>query len=220
MSSPPQTEAGGDQPSSRDDTGRIEPSSQDDAPRGEPRTPDDAVRRETPTRDDVDRVIDAWHRERPGLDLRPLGILSRVSRLARHLDLARERAFAAHGLAAWEFDVLVALRRSGPPYRLTPGQLVAQTLVTSGTMTNRIDRLTARDLVVRQPVPGDQRAIWVALTAAGLERADAAFEDLLAAERELLAALAEADREPLADSLRSLLLQFESPNPPSGGQSA
>lgn len=164
-----------------------------------------------PTRDDVDRVIEAWQRERPGLDLRPLGVLSRVSRLSRRLDLARERAFAAHGLAAWEFDVLVALRRSGPPYRLTPGQLVAQTLVTSGTMTNRIDRLTARGLVVRQPVPDDQRATWVTLTAQGREHADAAFEDLLAAEHQLLADLPDAAREGLAASLRTLLLQFEAP---------
>jgi DNA-binding MarR family transcriptional regulator len=161
--------------------------------------------------DDVDRVIAAWHRERPDLDLAPLAVLSRVSRLARRLELARDRAFAAHELALWEFDVLVALRRSGPPYRLSPGQLLAETLVTSGTMTNRIDRLEARGLVRREPVPDDLRATWVALTGEGRARVDAAFEDLLAEERMLLAALHDADRDALAASLRQLLLQFEAP---------
>lgn len=159
--------------------------------------------------DDVDRVITAWHRERPDLDLAPLAVLSRVSRLARRLDLARERAFAAHALAVWEFDVLVALRRTGQPYRLTPGQLLAETLVTSGTMTNRIDRLERRGLVRREPVPDDLRATWVALTDEGRARVDAAFEGLLAEERALLAHLPRAEQAQLAAALRLLLLQFE-----------
>ncbi len=162
-------------------------------------------------RDDVDRVIAAWQRERPDLDLAPLAVLSRVSRLARRLDRAREQAFAAHSLAVWEFDVLVALRRTGAPYRLTPGQLLDETLVTSGTMTNRIDRLAERGLVVREPVLDDRRGTWVALTAAGRAQVDGAFEDLLTAERDLLADLDPATRAGLAGSLRALLLQFEAP---------
>ena len=161
--------------------------------------------------DDVDQVIAAWHRERPDLDLSPLAVLSRVSRLARRLDLARDRAFAAHELAVWEFDVLAALRRTGPPYRLSPGQLLAATLVTSGTMTNRVDRLEGRGLVVREPVPDDRRATWVRLTEAGRRRVDAAFTDLLAEERDLLAALDPAAHTEVAAALRHLLLQFESP---------
>src|ERR1700737_4520137 len=101
------------------------------------------------TQDEVDRLVAAWRRERPDLDVRPLEVLSRVTRLARHLDRARSNAFAAHELALWEFDVLSALRRSGPPYTLSPGALLTQTLVTSGTMTNRIDRLAGRGLVRR-----------------------------------------------------------------------
>ena len=100
----------------------------------------------TPPADEVDRIVAAWRRERPDLDVGPLQVLSRVSRLARHLDLARGAAFAEHGLEGWEFDVLSALRRAGAPYELSPGQLVAQTLVTSGTMTNRVDRLERRGL--------------------------------------------------------------------------
>ena len=168
--------------------------------------------------DDVDRVIAAWRRERPDLDLAPLAVLSRVSRLARRLDRAREVAFARHELAVWEFDVLVALRRTGPPYRLTPGQLLAETLVTSGTMTNRIDRLETRALVVREPVPDDRRGTWVALTDEGRSRVDGAFTDLLAEERDLLAVLAPEDQSDLAASLRHLLLQFESPPPPHASQ--
>ena len=115
-------------------------------------------------RHEVDRLVVAWERERPDLDVAPLQVLSRISRLARHLDLARSAAFAERGLELWEFDVLSALRRSGPPYLLSPGQLVDQTLVTSGTMTNRIDRLTTRGFVERSPDPNDRRGVIVALT--------------------------------------------------------
>src|SRR5882762_8218474 len=104
-------------------------------------------------RDEVDRLIEAWRRERPDLDYDSLAVLSRVSRLARHLDRARKATFTAHGLEAYEFDVLTALRRAGTPYELSPGELIAQTLVTSGTMTNRIDRLESHGLVRRRPDP-------------------------------------------------------------------
>ncbi len=92
-------------------------------------------------RDEVDDLVAAWHAERPDLDVEPLQVLSRVSRLARHLDRARRVAFTGHGLETWEFDVLSALRRQGAPYQLSPGALLRTTLVTSGTMTNRVDRL-------------------------------------------------------------------------------
>lgn len=160
-------------------------------------------------RDDVDEVIAAWRRERPDLDVAPLAVLSRVSRLARRLGRARESAFSAHGLAAWEFDVLAALRRSGQPYRLSPGELLDATLVSSGTMTNRINRLRDRGFVVREPVPGDGRGAWVVLTAAGLEHVDAAFADLLRAERALLSGLDADARAALAGHLRQLSLLFE-----------
>ncbi|HZC41694.1 MAG TPA: MarR family winged helix-turn-helix transcriptional regulator, partial [Streptosporangiaceae bacterium] len=97
-------------------------------------------------RDEVDDLVSAWRSERPDLAIEPLHVLSRVSRLARHLDRARRAAFASHGLESWGFDVLSALRRQGPPYQLTPGALLRTTLVTSGTMTNRIDRLAAAGL--------------------------------------------------------------------------
>ena len=118
-------------------------------------------------RDEVDDLVAGWRAERPDLDLEPLQVLSRVSRLARHLDRARRTAFAAHGLEAWEFDVLSALRRQGPPYQLSPGSLLRATLVTSGTMTNRIDRLAEGGLVRRLPDPQDKRGVLVQLTERG-----------------------------------------------------
>ena len=163
--------------------------------------------------DDVDRIVSAWRRERPELDVTPLEILSRISRLARRLDLARGAAFSEHGLDGWEFDVLSALRRAGKPYELSPGQLVAQTLVTSGTMTKRVDRLLARGFVERQPDPRDRRGVIVRLTPDGMRTVDAALDDLLAHERELLAELPTGRRTDLADQLRVLLTPFERSSP-------
>jgi DNA-binding MarR family transcriptional regulator len=159
--------------------------------------------------DEVDRIVDAWRRERPDLDVDPLLILSRILRLARHLDLARGSAFAEHRLEGWGFDVLSALRRAGPPYQLSPGQLVAQTLVTSGTMTNRVDRLAARGLVGRGPDPSDRRGVKVTLTPRGREVVDAAMAELLERERVLLNQLPASERDHLAELLRRLLSPFE-----------
>ncbi|MEK6344932.1 MAG: helix-turn-helix domain-containing protein, partial [Curtobacterium sp.] len=100
-----------------------------------------------PQEDEVDRIVAAWGRERDDLDFAPLEVFSRVDRLARHLDRARRAAFDASGVEPWEFDVLSALRRAGEPYELSPKALLQQTLVSSGTMTNRVDRLAARGLV-------------------------------------------------------------------------
>lgn len=158
-----------------------------------------------PSGDEVDRIVAAWERERPDLDVVPLEVLSRISRLSRLLDLARGIAFAERGLEIWEFDVLSALRRSGEPYQLSPGQLVTQTLVTSGTMTNRIDRLGARGFVSRSPDPHDRRGVIVALTGEGRDVVDAALADLLDRERGLLASLPEPERDSLARLLRTLL---------------
>jgi DNA-binding MarR family transcriptional regulator len=160
-------------------------------------------------KDEVDRLVAAWSRERPDLDLAPLEVLSRVTRLARHLDRARRSAFTQHGLEAWEFDVLSALRRAGDPYQLSPGQLLTQTLVTSGTMTNRIDRLAARDLVRRLPDPTDRRGVQVRMTPAGRQAVDAAMAGLLDHERTMLASLPEENWQTLAALLRELVAPFD-----------
>ena len=160
-------------------------------------------------RDEVDDLVAAWRAERPDLDVEPLQVLSRVSRLARHLDRARRAAFAAHGLEIWEFDVLSALRRHGPPYQLTPGALLRATLVTSGTMTNRVDRLAEGGLVRREPDPQDRRGVLVTLTETGRARVDAALDDLVKNEHAMLTGLTPADRGTLADLLRILLVPLD-----------
>jgi DNA-binding MarR family transcriptional regulator len=157
----------------------------------------------------VDRIVAAWRRERPDLDVRPLEVLSRVMRLARHLDRDRAAAFSHHGLESWEFDVLAALRRSGPPYQLSPSQLITQTLVTSGTMTNRVDRLEERGLVTRLPDPADGRGVIVRITAEGRSRVDAALGELLERERALLAVLDMGRCRELSGLLRRLLIPYD-----------
>jgi DNA-binding MarR family transcriptional regulator len=159
-------------------------------------------------RDEVDGLTEAWARERSDLDLAPVAVFSRISRLARHLDLARRDAFTRHRVESWEFDVLAALRRAGSPYELSPGRLLRETLVTSGTMTNRVDRLAARGYVERYPDPADRRGVLVRLTPEGKAAVDGAFEELLAAEQALLADLPDHDRDRLADLLRTLLAPF------------
>ncbi|HEV7566437.1 MAG TPA: MarR family transcriptional regulator [Microbacteriaceae bacterium] len=159
--------------------------------------------------DEVDRIVDSWLRERPDLDFSPLQVLSRVARLSRHLDRARRTAFSRSDLDSWEFDVLSALRRAGTPYQLSPKALLLQTLVSSGTMTNRIDRLVERGLVERRTDPNDGRGILVQMTRQGLTRVDAAITRLVDAEAEILASLPARDRERLAALLRKLSLGFD-----------
>jgi DNA-binding MarR family transcriptional regulator len=159
--------------------------------------------------DEVDRLVTGWRQVRPDVDVSPLEVLSRVSRLARHLDRQRTIVFARHDLETWTFDVLSALRRSSPPHQLSPGQLLAQTLVTSGTMTNRIDRLEQRGLVRRRPDPADARSVRVQLTAAGRRRVDSALQDLLAREDAILGTLDSTERSTLAALLRRVVAPFD-----------
>jgi DNA-binding MarR family transcriptional regulator len=159
--------------------------------------------------DEVDRIVDGWRQARPDLDVSPLEVLSRVTRLARHLELQRNAVFARHDLETWTFDVLSALRRAQPHQELSPGQLLAQTLVTSGTMTNRIDRLEARGLVRRRPDPADARSVRVRITAAGVRKVDAALADLVAREHAILGALDPHERALLAATLRTVVAPFD-----------
>lgn len=155
--------------------------------------------------DEVDGLIAAWKRERPDLPVDPMHVWSRIHRLAIHLDGARRASFAELGVELWEFDVLAALRKAGAPYRLSPGQLTRETHVTSGTMTNRVDRLEARGLVVRESHPDDGRGVLVELTASGRELVDAALTRLLEVESSLLADITAGERDQLVRALRILL---------------
>lgn len=155
--------------------------------------------------DEVDEVLSAWGRELPDVATSPMGVWSRVTRLAAVLDVERKRCFAEHGLEIWEFDVLSALRRAGEPYRLSPGQLLQLTHVTSGTMTNRVERLRSRGLVLRESDPNDGRGVVVELTPQGRQVVDRALEALVAMEETLLAGWSSDDREALTALLRRLL---------------
>jgi DNA-binding MarR family transcriptional regulator len=161
----------------------------------------------SPERDEVDRLIAAWKRERPDLDLSPLAVLSRITRIARHLDIARRDAFG--DLENWGFDVLAALRRAGEPHQLSPGQLMQETMVTSGTMTNRLDRLEELQLITREQDPADGRGSLVTLTKSGMRAVDSALEGLLENERELLGTLSASERETLAGLLSKLVTEFD-----------
>ncbi|WP_102193291.1 MarR family winged helix-turn-helix transcriptional regulator [Microbacterium aurantiacum] len=159
--------------------------------------------------DEVDRIVGAWNTQRPDLDFSPLEVLSRMDRLSRHLDRARRDVFRRSDLEPWEWDVLSALRRAGAPFQLSPKQLMQQTLVSSGTMTNRIDRLVSRLFVHREADPADGRSVLVTLTDDGRTRVDAAITRLVDVESDLLQALSRSDRDRLAGLLRKLSLSFD-----------
>lgn len=158
-------------------------------------------------RDEVDRLVAAWKSQRPDLDFSPLEVLSRITRIARHLDIARRNAFA--DLDTWSFDVLAALRRAGAPYQLSPGQLMQETMVTSGTMTNRLDRLEELSLITRQPDPEDGRGSLVTLTKSGMRAVDMAMEELLKRESEILRNMTKAEQAKLAASLSEIEAPFD-----------
>ena len=147
--------------------------------------------------------------KRQDLDFSPLEVLSRMDRLTRLLDRARRDVFRRSDLEAWEWDVLSALRRAGAPFQLSPKQLLQQTLVSSGTMTNRIDRLVGRRFVRREGDPADGRSVLVTLTDDGRIRVDAAITRLVDVEDDLLRALSRGDRDRLAALLRKLSLSFD-----------
>lgn len=160
--------------------------------------------------DNVDKIIEQWNRERPDLDVAAMALMGRLKRLSQHLARETDKIFAAHGLNAASFDVLATLRRSGAPYRLSPNDLLATMMVTSGTMTNRIDQLVKAGLVARVGNPEDGRSVLIALTDAGLERIEVAVTAHVANQGRLVAGLTGDERAALDDGLRRFLAEFES----------
>ena len=167
--------------------------------------------RTAPRPDRLDLVGDAWRRERPDLDVRPQQVIGRLHRVANHLTDELVTVYEQHGLTEGEFDVLATLRRIGPPYERSPGDLVAHTLVTSGGMSKRLDRLERAGLVTRRVSDADARARVVALTERGRDVIDAAFTDHMVNERRLLDALDPADVDALERILRTWLRALEEP---------
>jgi DNA-binding MarR family transcriptional regulator len=159
--------------------------------------------------DPVDVILAQWQRERPDLDVSPMGIIGRMGRLAKHLERAIQETFSDFGLNVGEFDVLATLRRSGQPYQLSPTELFNTLMVSSGTMTHRIDRLEQADLVKRTPDPSDRRGTLIQLTNKGFNLIEKAVEAHVANEHRLLSVLEEAECKVLAQLLRKLLISFE-----------
>lgn len=155
--------------------------------------------------DAVDRMTGQWNDVRPDIDVSPINVIGRVSRLSRLVDRRLAENFARHGIESWMYDVLATLRRSGERYELTAGDLVRQTMVTTGAVTNRIDRLEQRGLVERRRT-GDRRKVIVRLTERGLALVDEVVHSHLATEREILAALSRRQQDDLARLLRAALL--------------
>ncbi|WP_157254020.1 MarR family winged helix-turn-helix transcriptional regulator [Nonomuraea typhae] len=155
--------------------------------------------------DAVDMLLAQWAKERPDVDASPMGIVGRISRLHQLLGTGLKEFFNAHGLERFEFDVLATLRRSGPPYELSAGALLKAAMVTSGAITNRIDRMEAKELVERVRDSGDRRSVRIRLTPQGLELVDRLLGPHVANEDRMLAALDEEQREQLAGLLRILL---------------
>jgi DNA-binding MarR family transcriptional regulator len=161
------------------------------------------------THDHVDAILEQWRRERPDLDPSPMGVIGRIARAARVLGRALDTTFADFGLNGGEFDVLATLRRAGPPYRLTPTALFTDLMLSSGAMTNRLDRLEQAGLIARIPDPSDRRGTLVGLTTRGQELIDAALVVHLANEQRLLSALSFEEQAQLAQLLRTLLCSLE-----------
>lgn len=155
--------------------------------------------------DAVDAILAQWGRERPDVDVSPMGVIGRISRAQLLLGRELKRFFAERGLESWEFDVLATLRRHGAPYELTAGELLTAAMVTSGAITNRIDRMEAKGLVERVRDTGDRRSVRIRLTPRGLETVEELVAEHTANEDRLLAALDPAERERLAGALRTLL---------------
>ena len=159
--------------------------------------------------DAVDRLLAQWHQERPDVDVSPIGVVGRISRAARVLERGLQVEYSRHGLQSWEFDILATLRRSGAPYELTAGALASSSMVTSGAITNRIDRLVARDLVTRETDPENRRTVRIGLTAEGRRLVDDVLPQHVANEANLLEPLSPAEQKALAGLLRTLLEAHE-----------
>ena len=159
--------------------------------------------------DAVDRILAQWHRERPDLDVAPMATIGRVRRCALLLQRRLDDTFADFGMSSWEFDMLATLRRAGAPHRLTPTALFSALMITSGTMTHRLQRLEAAGWIVRLPNPDDARSMLVQLSEAGLQLVDRAVEAHVANEHRILAPLDNKQLAALDAGLVRLLAALE-----------
>lgn len=166
------------------------------------------------TADAVDAILAQWRRERPDLDVGPMGPIGRIKRCSALLQKRLDGTFGQFGLTGWEFDVLATLRRSGAPYCLAPTTLFATLMVTSGTMTHRLQKLETSGWIERLPNPDDARGMLVKLTPVGLALIDRAVEAHVANEHRIVAGMKAADLAALDLRLSQLLAALEPPPAP------
>ncbi|RDX36700.1 MarR family transcriptional regulator [Vibrio campbellii] len=159
--------------------------------------------------DAIDRVVSQWAKEKPELDTEPMAIMGRLMRIAKHMENHVAELHKRYDLKMGEFDVLATLRRSGPPYRLTPSELISSMMLTSGAMTNRLDKLEKKGLIAREHSKEDRRSVTVELTAKGFELIDSLIEQHLQAQHELMGSLSSADKGQVNQALKLLLPQYE-----------
>lgn len=167
------------------------------------------ARTDSPAPDGVDRILEQWARERPDLDTEAMGIFGRIFRLARAGGDATAAAYARSHLTRGDFDVLATLRRAGNAGDLSPSALSATLMLTTGGMTQRLDRLERAGLVRRSPDPADRRGLRISLTDRGADVVDQAVTDGLAAEQRLLAGIPAQRRREIDAMLRELLAAVE-----------
>lgn len=161
-------------------------------------------------RDTLDEIVNAWQTVYPNVDARPLEVVGRILRLAGRLERRANEVLKPLDLPIWAFDVLGALRRHGSPFSMTPKQLLASVMLTSGAMTNRIDRLERMGLVKRTPASNDRRSLHVCLTTAGRKAIDAAVKLRFGEAEDAVHSLSVRERKQLAALLRKLLMAVES----------
>ncbi|RKT04737.1 DNA-binding MarR family transcriptional regulator [Streptomyces sp. 3211.6] len=156
-------------------------------------------------KDAVDAITDQWYAVRPDLDTTPMAVFGRIYRISKAMGDAVERAYNRHGVSRGEFDVLATLRRSGTPFTLSPRQLSATLMLTTGGMTGRLDKLEKAGLLTRSPDPHDRRGLQVTLTERGLALVDEAVADGIEVNRSGLADFSPEEVEALGGLLRKLL---------------
>ncbi|OPH50232.1 MarR family winged helix-turn-helix transcriptional regulator [Vibrio campbellii] len=159
--------------------------------------------------DAIDRVVSQWAKEKPELDTEPMAIMGRLMRIAKHMENHVAELHKRYDLKMGEFDVLATLRRSGQPYRLTPSELISSMMLTSGAMTNRLDKLEKKGLIAREHSKEDRRSVTVELTTKGFELIDSLIEQHLQAQHELMGSLSSAEKGQVNQALKLLLPQYE-----------
>lgn len=159
--------------------------------------------------DRIDKITKQWQRERPDLDISPMGLIGRLGNVTLHLSRKMEKVFSQFGLNTSSFDVLATLRRAGDPYTLSPGEMLSTLMVTSGTMTNRIDQLEKAGWVIRKVNPEDGRSFLVSLTPEGLELINQVIEAHAENQKRLVSGLSQQEQQKLNQLLKVFLNSLE-----------